>query len=186
MKRLEFIAIVFVAACAGAPAEPEAAPPAASAGAEQPQPAAAEPVSAADLNGIWVEYWAVTGGGAETESYAFSEPGRFDWRASPKVQSQSAIGKTGKFRLETHGKGTFLVLEIERETFAACSTCKAAAGAPREVAHESPLIERYELGECPSNPEAQQIDAGYTCRAIGGKAFWRKTEAAPAPVAVRG
>lgn len=178
MKRLCLclclVATALYAACAGAPAEAPAASPAATAGAEEPPKAAAEPVTAADLSGTWVEYWAVSGG-ADTERYAFSEPGRFDWHASAKLVSQQAVEKTGTFRLEVHGKATFLVLEVERETFAACNSCSGEAAARREVTHASPLIERYELGECPSNPEAQQIDATYTCRAIGGKAFWRKT-----------
>ena len=172
-------AVAVLGGCASASSAPAASSTTASAGAEEPQPSAAEPVSPGDLTGTWVEYWAVNGG-ADTEHYAFTAPDRFDWHAAEDAAAQTAVEKRGAFRLETDGKATFLVLEVQSEKFAACQTCAQTAGA-REVQHESPLIERHELGECPSNPEAKQIDAGYTCRAIGGKAFWRKTtQATPA------
>ncbi len=176
MTRLiqRFVALSLFVGCAGASGPPPGAAPApavesVSSGSESPQPTAAGAVGPEDLRGTWVEYWAVAGG-ADTERYAFNEPGRFDWHASQreKAAEQSPIGKSGSFRLEPHGSATYLVLAIERETF-------GGPGVPREVQHPAPVVERHELGECPSNPEAKNIDASYTCRAIGGKAFWRKS-----------
>lgn len=135
----------------------------------------ATPPSAAgaiDLRGTWVEYWAVNGK-AETDSYAFTEQGRFDWHASAKVEQQKPVEKVGTFHIETHGDGAVLVLEVERERFAGC-TGGCADSSPREVTHSTPIVERYELGECPGNPDAERIDRHYTCRAIGGRAFWRR------------
>jgi hypothetical protein len=149
-------------------------------GADQPQPSAAE-VRPDDLRGTWVEYWAVDGG-VDTERYSFSELGRFEWTSSYAAKSgatapQTAVRKTGAFRIERNGATPVLVLEVEHETFAACAAPCAGSNEPREVDHTKPIIERFELGECPSNPEAKQIDQSYTCRAFGGKAFWRKSAA---------
>jgi hypothetical protein len=160
-----------------APAEGSAAR---SEGADAPQPSAAE-VRPSDLRGTWVEYWAVDGG-ADTERYSFSELGNFEWTSSYAAQAsaaapQTAIRKAGSFRIERNGSTPVLVLEVQHETFAACSAPCTGSNEPREVDHATPIVERYELGECPSNPEAKQIDQSYTCRAFGGKAFWRKADA---------
>jgi hypothetical protein len=150
----------------------------------QPRTPALQPLAASgsgdDLRGTWVEYWAVSGG-ADTDRFAFDEQGHFDWHASANAQAQapSAIEKAGAFRVERTGQASVLVLEVQRERFAGCASPCTHAGEPREVRHSAPIIERHELGECPVNPEAERIDASYTCRAIGGKAFWRKT---PEPV----
>jgi len=166
-------------ACA-APPQPSAA--AASAGAETPQPSAASAqLAASDLRGSWVEYWALSGSAA-TESYAFSAQGRFAWRAAPDPpQPRRAVHKAGTFRLETDGHSQFLILEVQRERFAGCAAPCTSAGASAESLHSTPLIERYELGDCPHNPEAERVDATYTCHAIGGKAFWRKSLHEPEP-----
>jgi len=134
-------------------------------------------VIGSDLLGSWVEYWAVDGR-ADTEQYAFTDASHFEWRASAGAQdarSQTAVHKAGEFRIEREGPAWVLVLEIRHETFAACDAPCSGQADPREVDHATPLVERYELGECPSNPEALRVDAGYTCRAFGGKAFWRKS-----------
>jgi hypothetical protein len=135
-----------------------------------PQPSAA----ASDLRGTWVEYWSISGR-ADTDRFAFDEQGRFDWHASAKAEAKppTAIEKAGAFHVEHDGRAAVLVLEVERERFAACAAPCAQSAEPREVEHSAPIVERYELGECPVNPEAERMDASYTCRAIGGKAFWR-------------
>jgi hypothetical protein len=169
-----------LAACASQPAsvQPTTPEPRESAAAAGWQPSAA----GEDLRGTWVEYWSVSGA-ADTDRFAFDERGNFDWHASAKAQSHtpSAIEKAGAFRVERAGKASVLVLEVQRERFAACASPCAESGPPREVQHSAPIIERYELGECPVNPEAERIDADYTCRAIGGKAFWRKKPDAVTP-----
>jgi hypothetical protein len=152
-------------------AAPESAAPR-STGADALQPSAASEIHPDDLRGTWVEYWAVDGG-ADTERYSF-EAGHFDWHAAGQVRGQTAVRKAGAFRIVRDGPAAVLVLDVEHETFEGCAAPCASGGDAREVSHPSPIVERYELGECPSNPEAQRIDTSYTCRAIGGKAFWRK------------
>ncbi|HKP63673.1 MAG TPA: hypothetical protein VJV78_43360 [Polyangiales bacterium] len=172
VKSSAALLVALLAACASQPQSAQPTTPAAPAS----QPSAA----GEDLRGTWVEYWAVSGA-ADTDRFAFDAQGHFDWRASAKAaqeQAQGAIEKAGAFRVEQAGQASVLVLEVEHERFAGCASPCTQAGEPREVHHSAPIIERYELGECPVNPEAQRIDAGYTCRAIGGKAFWRKPEAA--------
>ena len=36
-------------------------------------------------------------------------------------------------------------------------------------------LERFELGECAPNEEAQSVDASYACLSIAGRAFWRQS-----------
>ena len=38
------------------------------------------------------------------------------------------------------------------------------------------FAEQLELGECPPNEEAEQLDQNYACRSLGGRAFWRYAE----------
>jgi hypothetical protein len=137
-----------------------------------------------DLRGTWVEYWAVDGG-ADTERYSFSELGRFEWSSAYSAQTaaqapKTAIRKAGAYRIERTGPTPAIVFEVQHETFPGCAAPCTAGSEPREVDHATPIIERSELGECPSNPEAQRVDASYTCRAFGGKAFWRKAPEAQA------
>jgi hypothetical protein len=122
------------------------------------------------LFGAWAEYWSVQGA-ADTQRYWFLEDGRFAWVAPAQTGPSAAIQKTGTFDLE----GDVLVLRIAAERFAACSEkCSHHEDGPRRVAHSSPLTERYEIGECAPNVEAQAVDSDYACRAIGGRAFWRR------------
>jgi hypothetical protein len=173
------LACAVFTACSSQSSNPPAAaesPGPRSSGADDSQPSAANAVRPDDLRGTWVEYWAVDGG-ADTERYSFSELGRFEWNsasASAQAGLQTALRKAGVFRVERNGSTPVLVLEIQHETFGACATGCAGSNEAREVDHATPLVERFELGECPSNPEAQRVDASYTCRAFGGKAFWRK------------
>jgi hypothetical protein len=179
------LSIVLVCAVLTACSSQHSSPPAApaspsprSSGADDSQPSAASEVRPDDLRGTWVEYWAVDGG-ADTERYSFSELGRFEWNSADSAQTgqpaaQTAVRKAGAFRIERNGSTPVLVLEVQHETFGACGAACAGSKEASEVDHATPLIERYELGECPSNPEAQRIDTSYTCRALGVKAFWRK------------
>jgi hypothetical protein len=181
MRVYLWVAIVgLLAACAGSGAPPVQRPAAAasspSAALSSPEPTAAGTL---DLRGNWVEYWAVNGA-ADTEGYSFSQDGRFTWRAPKNSQSpNTAIQKAGNYRVEHAGAGQRLVLQIENERFAPCSAPCESAGAPRDVQHSTPLTEQYEIGECPTNQEAEQLDSSYTCRAFGGKAFWRKLDPSP-------
>lgn len=150
--------------------------------ADSPTPSAAAPATAApvgaqplaaDLRGEWVEYWALSGG-ADTEGYSFTDDGRFMWRAAQKDQlPNAAIERTGTYRVETSGQAPKLVLQVDSERFAPCAKPCTSSQAPRDVHHATPVIESLEIGDCPKNQEAEQLDASYTCRAIGGKAFWR-------------
>lgn len=175
------LACAVITACSSQRASPPAAaesPLPRSSGADDSQPSAAGEVRPDDLRGTWVEYWAVDGG-ADTERYSFSEHGRFEWNSAYSAQAsqpppQTAVRKAGAFRVERNGSTPVLVLEVQHETFGACGAACGGSKEAREVNHATPLVERYELGECPSNPEAQRLDTSYTCRAFGGKAFWRK------------
>ena len=176
-SRISLSALALLAACTDGVSTPVAVEPAAprSSGADVAQPAASAPIASTDLLGTWVEYWAVAGG-ADTERYAFTDATHFEWdamNAAQQTNNPGAIRKVGTFRVEREGPTWMLVLEVQRESFPACAApCTSGA---REVDHTTPLVERYELGDCPSNPEAQSVDASYTCRAFGGKAFWRKS-----------
>jgi hypothetical protein len=158
-----------LAACA--PAAANTAPPLTAA-------AAPEPRSAAGLQGMWVEYWAVSGE-LDTQRYVFLEDGNFSWIAPRAFSGRTATRKLGRFELQANA----LVLQVSTEEFAPCTTCSATAEhEPKRVEHASPLVERYELGDCAPNVEAQAIDRHYACVAIDGRAFWRRPlPAADAP-----
>jgi hypothetical protein len=127
-----------------------------------------------ELSGVWAEYWAVNGG-ADTQRYLFLEDGRFAWLAAAQAAPNAPIQKQGTFALEQSGASAVLVLRVSAERFAACSLqCAHHDEGPRRVEHVSPIIERYEIGECAPNLEAQALDSRYACRAIGGRAFWRR------------
>jgi hypothetical protein len=162
--RVLFLAALgLVSGCAGAAAS---SPPTAA--------ASAQPLTAAALAGTWVEYWAPSGT-ADSERYRFDAAGRFTWDARRVAHDRGPVHKQGAFRLEPASE---LVISVEAEDFAACETCSADAGAPRHVDHQQPIIERYELGECAPNVEAQAHDEHYACVAIAGHAFWRRPPSA--------
>lgn len=138
----------------------------------QPRP------SSAQLQGLWVEYWAVNGD-LDTQRYMFLDDGNFTWLAPRTFAGRSAMRKLGQFQLQANT----LVLQVNTEEFAPCPTCGAAAAIEsKRIEHASPMVERYELGECAPNIEAQAIDQHYACMAIDGRAFWRRPlPAADAP-----
>jgi hypothetical protein len=143
-------------------------------------PAAASPQVAGDdarlLVGSWAEYWAVRGG-ADTQRYEFFEDGRFAWLASAQAAASTSIAKTGTYALERDGARSLLVLRVAVERFAPCDErCAQHAEGPHTVEHATPLVERYEIGECAPNVEAEALDGHYACRAIDGRAFWRNPE----------
>ncbi len=156
-------------------AAPQAGSPAKST--ELAQGAAAH-LAPADLHGVWAEYWALEGV-ADTQRYVFTEDGRFGWlapeRTTPPVEP---VQRSGTFRIETVEERPFLVLDVARERFAACKGGCANADEARVVTHVSPLVLKYEIGECPPNDEAQVLDGAYVCRSVGGQAFWRRATAA--------
>jgi hypothetical protein len=142
-----------------------------------PMAASASPLTAAALTGVWVEYWA-PGGAADTERYQFDAGDQLVWDARRATSDRGPIHKHGAFRLEPASSPSELVVSVMAEDFAGCASCSAEAGAPRHVEHAQPIIERYELGECAPNVEAQARDAHYACVAIGGHAFWRQPPSA--------
>ena len=149
------------------------AAPAAQQASSVPEPAKPGAAAKSDLFGAWAEYWSVQGA-ADTQRYVFLEDGRFAWLAPARTAPSAPIQKTGTFELEHSGAGDVLVLRVAAESFAPCSErCSHHDEGPRHVAHASPLTERYEIGECAPNQEAQAVDTEYACRAIGGRAFWR-------------
>ena len=145
------------AACASPePAQPAAAPAAAAtAGGEVP-------ASAAQLEGSWVEFWALSGK-AETQRYTFLADGRFGWTAATGTTATPAR-RFGRFEVQ----GAELVLRVQGED--ARGDCSDAA--PCRTFHDPALEERFALGACPDNAEASTLDQAYRCTAIAGQAFW--------------
>jgi hypothetical protein len=132
--------------------------------------------NAAELRGVWMQYWARTGQ-ADTQRYDFSDDGTFSWSAAARpAPARNAARKSGHFELQRQGSVNALVLRVEREEFAACAACEGAASAARVLEHAEPLLEQLELGECAQNQEARDLDASYACIAISGRAFWRRPQ----------
>ena len=136
-----------------------------------------------ELVGVWVEYWARSGK-ADTQRFAFLSDGRFVWDAAVSGQLPAAgpARKSGHYQLVHAGEEEALVLRVASEA-------QREGDALRQVDYAPERLERYELGECAPNDEAQSVDAQYACLAIAGRAFWRQSSApgeaealaAPAP-----
>ena len=137
--------------------------------------------AASELSGTWSEYWAVAGQ-AETQRYVFSDNGEFRWLAAPSASAPQAgtpVQKQGKFELHKSDQRRWLVLHVAATDLAGCDSACEEEGelSAFHVEHAPALLEELELGECPANVEAQQLDAQYACLALGDHAFWRR----PAP-----
>lgn len=153
-----------LSACGGASAI-EPAPAAQPTGEPNVVAEAAPPVEVApalandQVVGLWCEYWiapttaaaattatpAAPTRSADTQQYLFLEDGRFGWRAETTTDD-APKQRSGKWRVV--GEQIVLV---------------DAAGQ---------VIEQLAIADCPANPEAEQLDARYRCRSLGGKAFW--------------
>lgn len=138
-------------------------------------------VASAELSGTWSEYWAVAGA-AETQRYTFSDNGEFRWSAAPSMsphQAGTPVQKQGKFELHRDDQRRWLVLHVAATDLAGCdSACEGQDEVSAfHVEHAPALFEQLELGECPPNVEAQQLDAQYACMALGDHAFWRRPAA---------
>lgn len=154
---------VVISGCGGAVAnEPAAAtasptPPAVDVVAPETVAVEPEPALSTDqVTGLWCEYWIAPGSPevpasatptrtANTQQYLFLADGRFGWRAEPEA-GQEPTRRSGKWRVV----GDAIVL----------------------MDAEDQVIERLAIADCPDNAEAQQLDAAYQCRSLGGKAFW--------------
>lgn len=153
-------ACVLITACGGAavtepaPAVAEATPPTTVVAAVEEPPA----LSNDQVAGLWCEYWiapnqaetASPSRSADTQQYLFLDDGRFGWRAETAA-GQEPTRREGQWRVV----GSAIVL--------------------RDSAGQ--VLEQLAIADCPSNPEAEQLDAGYRCRSLGGKAFWRSKPA---------
>lgn len=158
-------------ACAGTPktAVTSCRLPAAQAQPAAQLAAAGAQLSPAELVGAWTQYWAPCGR-ADTQRYVFLPDGRFGWRAPQGTASlQGPLQQSGRYNVQD---GT-LVLQVERERFAACSSGCANRTQPRIVEHAPALSLSVELGACPQNAEAEHVDAAYRCFGLAGHAFWR-------------
>jgi hypothetical protein len=129
----------------------------------------AAPLAPEALHGFWAQYWAREGE-AETQRYVFLADGRFGWLAPERdAPPQDPQQRSGTYAIE----GDVLVLSVARERFAGCQTgCPHAE--PRVVEHAAPMRITLDLGECPPNEEAAQLDTGYKCLSVGGHAFWHR------------
>lgn len=151
------IAGVLVAGCSK---QPEPAPVA------EPSAGAEAPVDAAQLQGSWVEFWALSGK-ADTQRYTFLPDGRFGWQAAPD-STASPARRFGRYELQ----GAELVLRVQGDD--ARGDCTDAA--PCRTFHDPAIEVRLPLGGCPDNTEARSVDQSYRCTAFGGQAFWRSDE----------
>jgi hypothetical protein len=132
--------------------------------------------STRDLAGVWVEYWAPTGK-ADSQRFVFLPDGRFAWQAALSGQPPAAgpARKAGHFQVERTGHDASLVLSVSSDEQRACAPCADGDTAVRRVDYAPERLERYELGECAPNVEAQALDASYACLSIAGRAFWRQS-----------
>ena len=158
------------AAAAESGGEPGGAPAASTSGGEQASVAAsttpaaaasAAPVTQDELQGSWVEYWALSGR-AETQRYTFTSDGRFGWCAGPDAGAPAR--RWGRFSVASDA----LVLNVQGED----ATHGCAAGAGCRTLHEPAVEQRLPLGACPPNDEARALDAHYRCVSVAGQAFW--------------
>lgn len=155
-----FVGAMLVCACAGS--QPKAADNAATTAAVPAGP------SAADLQGFWAQYWA-RAGEAETQRYVFLPDGRFGWLAPLRdAPAQDPRERAGTYSIEADQ----LVLMVAHERFAGCTGACPDAGEDKVVDHAEPMRITLDLGDCPPNDEAAQLDSGYRCLSIGGHAFW--------------
>jgi hypothetical protein len=158
--------LLWVAACAAPKPAPQTAP-AEPAAVQSPDASAALPA----LPGRWVEFWALSGGGADTQCYAFFDDGRFGWHAAAAGSDPDAR-RWGHYRVEDGA----LVLSVEgHEQRSGCE------GTACRLPFAQPQQQQLPLGECPANEEARRLDPAYVCVSIAGHAFWRDTKASPDP-----
>lgn len=125
------------------------------------------------LQGVWVEFWALTGH-ADTQRYSFFADGRFGWRAATAADV-GAGWRWGSARVNSDGTEIVFSVEGEAKTFG----CEPAASC--RVTHKPALEQRLSVGVCPENDEARALDAQYRCFSLGGQAFWRHAHEAPEP-----
>lgn len=145
---------LMLSACGGGSAS-EPAPAVATDVPTVASPVSAEPpvLSQDQVVGLWCEYWIAPNQAdavaptrsADTQQYLFLDDGRFGWRAETAA-GQEPKHRSGQWRVE----GSAIVL--------------------RDGAGQ--VLEQLAIADCPSNPEAEQLDARYRCRSLGGKAFW--------------
>lgn len=152
-------ALLFLSACGGATAaEPATATAETAATAVTPStPTAVVDQPPALPNeqvvGLWCQYWIPPAGSteaspsrsADSEQYLFLADGRFGWRAETTA-GQEPRKRNGQWRVS----GSAIVLTD-------------ASGQ---------VIEQLAIAECPSNPEAEQVDQKYRCHSLNGHAFW--------------
>lgn len=106
-----------------------------------------------EVVGLWCQYWIAPSAPepapltprADTAQYLFLPDGRFAWRAQTSAGSEPRK-QAGTWRVS----GAWLLLSDA----------------------QGQVIEQLAIADCPSNPEAEQLDARYRCRSLGGQAFW--------------
>jgi hypothetical protein len=146
---------------------------------ESPEPAPKRGEVDPVMVGLWRGYWSPKGC-ARTERYLLLADGRWQWNdygQSEAAASTGAVERSGRWWV---ADGKLVLEELYYQPPAGCgkepvagetSSCKEGEGGM--VARQPPLVRELELGECPSNREAEAVDSSYLCRSIGGQAFWR-------------
>lgn len=139
--------------------------------------------SVSDLVGIWQGFWSLKGKVA-TDQYLFLQDGRWGWLATADTKVTKPVQRSGRWEM---ADGIVVLTELQRKERVACerdsssvqtceeeSACKPCSAEYRSVQHNTPLVERLVIGECPDNREAIALDREYTCLTIGERIFWRK------------
>jgi hypothetical protein len=177
MNRMALFGVLSIAAagCATAPVKPApvavpSSAPVAAPSSPASAPLAVEPsveLSDGVLVGEWAEFWALSGG-ANTQRYAFSADGRFEWQAAPGTGAEPIRRRFGSWELARDR----LILHVTGQELRA--TCAEQARPCQSVTEALSSEEQLELGPCPPNEEAHALDASYRCLSIRGRAFWRR------------
>jgi hypothetical protein len=136
--------------------------------------------------GVWQGFWSLKGRVA-TERFLFLDDGHWGWLdATDESEAMTArpVQRSGRWDIE---EGVVVLAELQRKEIVGCEhgsssgppcddslDCERCGRAYRIVRHNTPIVERLIIGECPENEEAKALDREYTCSTIGGRVFWRK------------
>ncbi len=138
------------------------------------------------LVGIWQGFWSLKGRVA-TDRFLFLEDGRWGWLATTDTKVANTIRPVQRSGRWEMGEDVIVLTELRRKEFVGCkrdsssdqtcentSDCEPCSAEYRVIRHDTPVVERLTIGECPDNQEAKMLDQEYTCLSFGERVFWRK------------
>lgn len=139
------------------------------------------------LVGMWQGFWSLKGK-VETDRFLFLEDGRWGWLATASTNATNTVQPVQRSGLWEMDEGIVVLTELQRKEIIGCKPesssgqsckdeqrCEPCSPEYRIVRHDTPVIERLAVDECPDNREAKTLDREYTCLSIGERIFWRKT-----------